>query len=90
MSTWYEVSKWNYRGPPITPVEVQRNSDSSVWIDGRRAAITSECSRYFPTWEEAKAHLVDRETKSVEYKRSALAKAESDLAAALKLEKPNV
>ncbi len=42
----------------IKPVEIERETDASVFIKGRRRAKRSSCESYFDTWEEAKAHLM--------------------------------
>jgi hypothetical protein len=42
----------------IEEVEVERETESSVWIDGLRFAKRSECYNYYGTWAEAKAALL--------------------------------
>jgi hypothetical protein len=54
METWFEV--W---GDKITTVLVEKHSDNSVWIFGQRRNRVSWRS-YFPTWEEAHRHLLDK------------------------------
>ncbi len=40
-------------------VVIDRETDSSVWIEGRRHAKMSECSGYFDTFADAKQYLSD-------------------------------
>lgn len=44
----------------IVPVEVERETEVSVFIKGSRCAKTSDWTQYHKTWEEAKKHVVDR------------------------------
>ena len=43
----------------ITPVECERETDSSVFIKGRRNAKRSTYECYYDTWDEAHSALVD-------------------------------
>ncbi len=53
---WFQTS--GRYSPRITPVEVERHTDASVWINGRRHARISGWECYFPTWKEAHDHLL--------------------------------
>jgi len=44
----------------IEIVECERESDSSVWIDGRRHLKESDYESYFETFLQAKLHLINR------------------------------
>ena len=55
MKTWYRASNWG--SPDIVPVQVERESDSSVWIKGRVHRKYSNSEEYFTTWEKAHAYL---------------------------------
>jgi hypothetical protein len=47
----------------ISPARPERVSETSLWFDGRRYAKFSR-DRYFPTYAEARAALIDfRETR---------------------------
>ena len=48
----------------IIEVEVERKSESSVWINGRRNALRSSYENYFDTPEECKAFML-REAEAV-------------------------
>jgi hypothetical protein len=61
-TSWGVVTK-------ITPVEVERESDSSLWINGRRSAKTSQHETYHDTWDQAHAHLMERANQNCESAR---------------------
>ncbi len=48
--------------PKIKEVEVERETDKTVWINGRRNAKISEWHNYFDTRGEAKGHLIKLQT----------------------------
>jgi len=48
----------NFYGELIEPVEVERETASSVWINGRRNAKITDWRCYHDTWGEAKAYLL--------------------------------
>ena len=57
-----KMYKNNWQG--IIEVEVERKSESSVWINGNRRAIRSSYENYFDTAEECKAFML-REAEAV-------------------------
>ncbi len=57
MMKMYETNSMTF-GDKIKIVEVERITDASVWIDGRRSARFSEWHSYFKTFSEAKQYLV--------------------------------
>jgi hypothetical protein len=57
-----KMYKNNWQG--IIEVEVERKSESSVWIKGRRNALRSSYENYFDTPEECKAFML-REAEAV-------------------------
>lgn len=60
-------TKWN---DTIEEVEADRMTDKSVFINGNRNAIRSQCYNFFLTWAEAKDFLVnDAMTKMGQAKR---------------------
>ena len=70
--------------PSIEVVEADRETDISVWIDGRRHNKMSDYDSYFDTLEQAKAHVVqwavnnlDLQKKRVEVAYELLRKAET-------------
>ena len=50
----------------IEPVEVDKDTDSSVWIRGRRRAKVSEYEVFHDTWQSAHEHLLRKATERVE------------------------
>jgi len=42
----------------IEQVEVEKETEASVWIKGRRNAKRTEYYNYFDTWDEAKLYLL--------------------------------
>lgn len=49
---------------PIKLITIQRESDSSIWINGRRSSKLSRTTNYHDTWGDARAYLISRaETK---------------------------
>lgn len=66
-TVWYEV--WL---ADIRPVRVQRSTEDSVWIEGRRRKRLCETYAYFPTWDQAKSHLVEQAQQKVNYLRRQL------------------
>jgi hypothetical protein len=49
----------------IEEIEVEKETEYSVWIKGRRAAKKTDYHNYFDTWEDAKLHLLAIEEKYV-------------------------
>ena len=41
----------------IEEVEVERETDKSIWVSGHRCAKASEYATYLDTWEQAKTAL---------------------------------
>ena len=42
----------------ILKIEIERESEKSVWIKGYRCLKKTECEEYFDTWEQAYNQLV--------------------------------
>jgi hypothetical protein len=61
---YYEVE--SYWSPKISCIEVEKETDVSIWVKGRRLAKRSEYRSYFPSFEAAKAFLLDTFTKKAE------------------------
>jgi len=62
--TWYVGCK--RFDPKVEPVEVERSTETSVWVNGRRNAIESNSNVYCRTFEEAKKIVVDHLTEKYE------------------------
>ena len=58
MTTKFLVRKVTW-GRLIELVEVEKETEASVWIEGRRSAKRSSYENYFDTFDEAKAFLTE-------------------------------
>ena len=74
---WYQT-QFN----EISEVEVERESESSVWIGGQRRGKITDWRSYFKTREEAKAHIVNGCKAGVEYAERQLKHQQEKLAKA--------
>lgn len=61
MSTWWQAGGY----PLIHAVEVEKATESSVWIKGRRKSRFGGYVSFFPTFEEAKAFLQEKADRNV-------------------------
>ena len=60
--TWYRA----FLGD-INTVQVERHTEASVWINGRRnKRHAPDYQAFFPTWAEAKLHLIEVSENDVE------------------------
>jgi hypothetical protein len=78
-TTWYYASFGK-----ILPVQVKRFTDSSVWVraNGCKPTMCLQHSlngSYYPTWAEAREHLITRCAAKIRSYRRMLATAENDL-----------
>lgn len=63
--THYET----YGSPSIVPIEVERESESSIWFNGRMIRKDTNYYRHFKTHQEAKEYLqrmVDKDIEQVQ------------------------
>lgn len=56
----YKVTNYYFTKPEIYEVEVDRTTESSVWIDGNRRNRYSNHDNYYETFKEAKKALLAR------------------------------
>ena len=63
---------------PIVEVQVERETNASVWIDGNRRAKRSEYDNYFDSWVDAKKHLLERAERKLKGARRSLHLAQSE------------
>jgi len=59
----------------ITEVEVERETDVSVWVGGRRHGKDTEWATYFDTWDEAKIALTAKQSSYIHSLRGQLERA---------------
>lgn len=70
MTTWYKTERWkNYE---VTPVEVEKHTDKSVWVNGRRQNMSGSWGCYFQTEIEAWEHLKRRQEFEISNLKSRL------------------
>ena len=62
----------------IEEIEVERETDSSVWINGRRNAKNSSLHKYCDTWGEAHLFLLEKAERSLESARRSLERAQGE------------
>ena len=86
--TWYRLQRWAIA--EITPVEVERHTESSVWIKGRRNARTTAWDSYFRTWEAARDCLLKRAELDLAASRRQLEQAQGFLGNVKGLKPPTV
>lgn len=72
-STAYEVRA------KIKPVEIDRETESSVWVRGRRRAKDSEYETFHNSWAEARSHLIESAKDKVALAKMRLEHHESNL-----------
>lgn len=76
---YYKTQTWSIE---ITPVEVDRVTDKSVYIDGSRCQSLSNYEAYHPTWEAAKQWYITRAQSKIERLERQLRDAKDELAEA--------
>lgn len=76
MTTKY---KTGWKCDKIEKIEVERETDSSVWINGRRHYKRSVNEKYFDTWELAHACLLSRAEQKAADARMRLGRANGEL-----------
>jgi hypothetical protein len=92
------ITKYKSSFSSIEPVEIEKESEKSVWLYGfrigggkgplRRADKRTSWECYHNTWEEAKAFLISLAVEEVASARSQLEEAEEKLAHCNSLEQP--
>ena len=82
----YLVTLW-YRSL-IREIEVERETESSVWIKGRRLAKFSNYEKYFSTWEDAHTFLLFEANKRKDLAERNLNDANRTIEKVLAMEKP--
>jgi hypothetical protein len=70
----------------IKQVEVDRKTETSVWVEGRRRNIKSDWDNYHETWYDAYSFLLNRATDKRDRARENLERAEEQLAVVLEMQ----
>jgi hypothetical protein len=87
MTTKYEVGGF-FKKNLIELVEIEKETEKSIWINGRVHRKTTSYEKYFDTWEEAKDYLMAQTESKISHLSAELEKQKSKLKILLKLEKP--
>lgn len=85
------IVKWrttNYMRTIITRVECDRETDQSVWINGRRQQKETDYHSYFNAWEEARDFLRRTEERAIKMLERNIAEQRRTLAEIEALTKP--
>lgn len=65
----------------IESVEIERETDTNVWINGRRSSKSTNYHKFFNTWDEAKAALVAKAERDLSNAKRTVDRARSTLEA---------
>lgn len=95
MATKFYTTHWSSK---IDTVEIERESDSSVWVKGngyksdslRRVNKKGSTHAYHDTWEDAHAHLLNRASRAAESLKERLQQARSALGQIESMKKPQI
>jgi hypothetical protein len=74
----YRSGGYNKNGAPIEAVEVQRETQSTIWINGKRGSKRTEYDNYFDTWDEAKEFLLSKASSELASARRKLERAQGE------------
>lgn len=77
--TWYRTGGARYPGTEIDPVEIERETEEFVYINGRRNAKNSDYGNYFSSWVEAHSYLMARHSAAVSRHKASVRSAEENL-----------
>jgi hypothetical protein len=72
----YKTKGWDN---DIEAVEIERETASSIWINGRRVRKDSCYDRFFDSWELAHDHLLKRCESQIENLKGQLARWKTEL-----------
>jgi hypothetical protein len=75
---------------PIETVEVEKETENSVWINGQQNRKLTEYHCYFDNFEDAKNHVIGEAQAGIEKAKRQMEYAEKNMATARSLESPNV
>lgn len=79
METWYKVRKYALRGEKqIEPVKVEKSTEKTIIINGKRINKKSEYDNYFQTYDDAHRFLKTKKYKLVIDLSIRLAEAQKD------------
>lgn len=88
MTTKFEVEGYGWSHGRISPIQITRETDTSVWVGSRRHAKRTEYRCFFDTWEEAHAFLMQRAEIRLTHARRSLQNAQDILGNVKGMKKP--
>ena len=74
--TWFKTYRWRNG---IEAVQVERHTDASVWMKGRKRARSGQYENYFQSWDDARNYLMDRAESHVLSLKRQLESAQGEL-----------
>jgi len=83
VSRWYEA--WTHDLPQVKAVEVDRVTEHSVCIGGRRRSIEGKYVSYFSEFQDAKRHVCNYHLDKVQSARDKLEFEQKKLAEAIRI-----
>lgn len=69
----------NYGRERISAIDVERETDQSVWINGRRQAKASNYEAIYDSWTEARDALLHKAEHSLQSRQAQLQRAQDEL-----------
>jgi len=76
METWYKTERHSWK---IYEVKVEKHTENSIWINGRRNKIGTCWDKHHPSLEQAKTELRYRCKRNIETLEKDLAEAREAL-----------
>lgn len=73
---------------PIERVEVERETEHCIWVNGSRQKKYSSWYKYFDSWCAAHAHILGKAERSLAVAHVSLEKAQDELAAIRAISEP--
>ena len=89
MIKYKAIPSWFNIGAKITPVEVERETESSVWVKGRRSKKRTDFENYYDTWEQARDAFIHHAERAISSEKALLARYEDSLLAIQSMTKPD-
>jgi len=73
----YRTGSWG--GKLIEAVEIERETDKCIWVNGSRMNKVSSYYKFHESWPEAKEYLLARAERALESARRSLQRAQDEL-----------
>lgn len=75
----YKTSGYYGSGQMIVRVEVEKETENSIWVGGSRRSKKTSYETFHDSWDLAKQHLLDSAERSLDSARRRLQEAQSYL-----------